>query len=170
MKVKNIRYERLFSFAKFNNERITFEAELDGNESEDKAMGELFFKVANIEEVFQAYRNCLKLLDRYDDYMESELQNIARWERDIADTKVTIEQLSKGKASDRLQAACRRESLEDMQKHLKKAKEGLLGYRKDKATIETQLIELQTKIKNGNFVPNKTVLDLVHDKRLARYF
>jgi len=157
LKVTTVRYERLFSLERYHNERISFEARLDEGESEDKAIGDLFFKVAEIEDVFQAYRNCLDSIERNSHEIDYDRGRIAELERRIAEMKVTIEKLAKGEPDERLRAACDRESLKSLRAQLEHHHGDLEKHEREKATLTKQLQELRTKIKEGNFSSNETV-------------
>jgi hypothetical protein len=63
MKVKEVYLEKLFSLEKYNNERIGFRAEVSENEDSDKVAGELFFKIMEIEDCLNVYRNVLVDID-----------------------------------------------------------------------------------------------------------
>lgn len=57
MRVKEVRFEKLFSIGDFNNERIGFTVELAEDDDEKKVLGELYFRVVQIEECLQALRD-----------------------------------------------------------------------------------------------------------------
>jgi len=169
MKVTTVRYERLFSLERYHNERISFEARLDEGESEDKAVGELFFKVAEIEDIFQAYRNCLDAMERNGHEIDYDTGRIAELERRIAEMKVSIEKLAKGEPDERLRAACDRESLKSLRAQLEHHREDLEKHEREKATLTKQLQELRTKIKEGDFSPNETVKTLLKTSHAEIY-
>jgi len=62
MKVKEIEYSRLFNFENYNNERISLRVAIDDNEDADAVIGQLFFKVLQIEEALNLYRDYLRLI------------------------------------------------------------------------------------------------------------
>jgi hypothetical protein len=56
MKIKEVEYSRLFNLADYQNERIGFKAEITDSENPNEVIGQLFFKVLEVENVFQKYR------------------------------------------------------------------------------------------------------------------
>lgn len=165
MEVTSVRYERLFSLEGYHNERISFEARLDEGESEEEAVGELFFKVAEIEDVFQAYRSCLGWLDKNAHDIDYDVRRIAELERRIAEMKVSIEKLARGELDERLKAACDRESLKSLRAQLEHHRKDLEKHEREKATLTKQFEELRKNIKKGDFSPNETVKSLLKTRQ-----
>lgn len=90
MKIKEIRYERLFNLKGYNNERIGFTAELSEGDDENKALGELFFKTLEVEECLEAYRKLAELPEAYDRLIADEQRRITDLKTDIADMKMRL--------------------------------------------------------------------------------
>ncbi len=76
MKVREVEYSRLFNLKNYNNERISLRVAIDENEDADAVIGQLFFKVLQIEEALNLYRDYLRLI------ADTE-QKIERYEREI---------------------------------------------------------------------------------------
>jgi chromosome segregation ATPase len=77
LRVKEVRFEKLFSLEGYNNERIGFTVELSEAEDENKVIAELFFKVCRIEECLNAYRRLLRKKSQLEgeyDYVKQELE------------------------------------------------------------------------------------------------
>jgi len=83
VEVKEVEYSRLFNLREYNNERIGFRVAVDDNEDVDKVVGELFFKVLQIEEALELYRKCIDLIykteqdvEYYDRRVKGDLETI----------------------------------------------------------------------------------------------
>jgi len=155
MKIKEVQYQRLFTLGKYNNERIGFVAEVDGNEDADKALGELFFKVLDVEDCLEAYRSLLEQRDRIELEINSVHHHIARLDRDISEMKVTIDELvekiEKGDIDAKLRHACETRSLKSLQEEREEQTKRLEELTREKNKIEKHIEILKQNIKNGNF-------------------
>jgi len=63
VKVREVEYSRLFNLENYQNERIGFRVEVGEDESADEVLGRLFFKVLQIEDGLQMYRNYIGLIE-----------------------------------------------------------------------------------------------------------
>ena len=155
MKIKEVQYQRLFTLGNYNNERIGFVAEVDDNEDADKALGELFFKVLDVEDCLEAYRSLLEQRDRIELEINSIHHHIARLDRDISEMKVTIDELvekiEKGDIDAKLRHACETRSLKSLQEEREQETKRLEELTRKKNEIEKQIESLKQNIKNGNF-------------------
>jgi len=152
MSVRIIRYERLFSLERYNNERIGFEVAVAENEDPDVAIGGLFFKIARIEEVFQEYRGCMERHDQLDRMIKETMESIGWHERELAQKKATIDELRRSReVDDRYRAACEARSLKRIQQDLEEARRRLEKHESEKREVETKIAELKARIKNGDF-------------------
>ncbi len=157
MKVKEVKFEKLFSLEKYNNERIGFVAEVEEGEDADKVVAELHFKILDIEDCLQAYRNILSDLDYAAERFQDEQWQVKSLEKEIADMKVRIEEISerlaRGELSvdDKLRHACDRQSYRDMQEQLERHKETLKKWDEKVEQLTKAKVELRERIKNGNF-------------------
>lgn len=169
MKIERVHYSRLFSFAKYSNERITFDASVGPDEDADKVLGELFFKVTEIEDVLQAYRNCLSRLDGIAGTIDHDASQIGELTRRIAEMKVSIDKLARGEPDERLRAACDRESLKSLNAQLKRYQKSLERDELEKSELSKQLEGLREKIAEGDFSPNETVESLLKTSSVEIY-
>jgi len=155
MKIKEVRFEKLFSLEKYHNERIGFTAEVEEGENAEKVAGELHFKIVSIEDCLNAYRTCLNDVDYASREFEDKQEHIQHLQNQISEMKVTIEELyrqaEKGNVDAKLQHACSRQSYKQLQ-------EQLVQYKKYSEEWDNTLKKLgkakdilQERIKNGNF-------------------
>jgi len=157
MKIKEVKFEKLFSLEKYNNERIGFVAEVEEGEDADKVVAELHFKILDIEDCLQAYRNILSDLDYAVNRFQDEQSCLKDLERRIADMKVRIEEISERLArgdlsvDEKLRHACDRQSYRDMQDQLERHKKALKEWDEKVEQLTKAKVELRERIKNGNF-------------------
>jgi len=155
MKIKEVQYQRLFTLGNYNNERIGFVAEVDDNENADRVLGELFFKVLDVEDCLEAYRRLLEDRDRIEREINCVHHHIARLDRDISEMKVTIDELvekiEKGDVDAKLRHACETRSLKSLQEEREQETKRLEELTRKKNEIEKQIEVLKQNIKNGNF-------------------
>jgi len=91
MRVKEVEYSRLFNLEDYNNERIGFRVAIDDNENADTVIGQLFFKVLQIEEALDLYRQYLKLISK----KEGEISEYERRAKYHAEQLVDLENRKK---------------------------------------------------------------------------
>ena len=155
MRIKEVRVEKLFSLEKYNNERFGFVAELAENDNPDKVLADLYRKILNIEDFFEACRRVNKDLEIVDHNIESAERKVARIQREIADLKVSIDELAKlaeqGDPDARLRHACDRRSLKSLNEDLEKAKKELEHYIKVKKQLTEIKQTLNSRLNQGNF-------------------
>ena len=155
MKVKEVQYQRLFTLGSYNNERIGFVAEVDGEEDAGKVLGELFFKVLDVEDCLEAYRRLLEEQNRIELKAKTVQQRIASLEKHISEMKITVDELvEKIKTGDidaRLRHACETRSLKSLEEEKEENIKELKEITKEKNKIEKQLEVLRRNIKNGTF-------------------
>lgn len=158
MKVSDVTYERLYSFGKYENERIRFNATLEDEDSPDVVIGALFFKVCDVEDCLAAFRHISDNIEVYQSRVAEYHNRSAQTSQRIAEMKVKIEEittkLNKGErlgTDARLRHACDTESYEGLKKQLAEQKTTLASYeRKLKEAIESKDV-LKQRIKEGNF-------------------
>ncbi len=83
MKVREVEYSRLFNLENYN-ERISLRVAIDDNEDADAVIGQLFFKVLQIEEALDLYRDYLERIadtqreiERYEGEIEEDTRYLA---------------------------------------------------------------------------------------------
>ena len=153
MKVKEVQYQRLFTLGSYNNERIGFVAEVNGEEDAGKVLGELFFKVLDVEDCLEAYRRLLEDQNRIRYDVGSVRQRIARLDERIAEMSELIEKIEKGEADDdaKLRFACETRSLKSLRGEREAKAKELKELIRQRDKIEKQLEVLRRNIKNGTF-------------------
>jgi chromosome segregation ATPase len=155
MKVKEVYFEKLFSLEKYCNERIGFRAEVSENENPDKVAGELFFKIMEIEDCLNAYRNVLTDVDIVSRRIAERQHDIIRIKKEMADLKTSIEELArlseKGDVDAKLRHACNQRSYKQLSEQLQNYENELAELNeKHKKRIAIKE-ELRNRIKNGVF-------------------
>jgi len=155
MKVKEVYFEKLFSLEKYNNERIGFRAEVSENDNADKVAGELFFKIMEIEDCLNVYRNVLIDIDYVGGNFEDKRHDITRIRNQMAQMKTTIEELArlgeKGDVDAKLRHACETKSYKELSEQLQ-VSERQLEELDDKIKKLVAIKEdLRERIKKGNF-------------------
>lgn len=155
MEVSEVSYERLFSFERYNNERIGFRVKLDGEENADEAIGKLYLKVLAVEDCLQAYRQCLGDIESSEHQIERYQSEIVRFSGNIADMKISIkelvEKIEKGEDDARIRHACDARSLKSLENQLKVAQEFLQKEKQKLNKLGKQREILVERIKSGNF-------------------
>ena len=155
MRIKEVQYQRLFTLGNYNNERIGFVAEVNENEDANKVLGELFFKVLDVEDCLETYRFLLRRIININEQIEHTERDIARTQSRIAELKVTIDELvekiKKGDYDARLRHACEPESLKTLNERLEDYKNLLEKQNRERKELQQKLNELAERIKNGNF-------------------
>ena len=157
MRIKEVGYDRLYSFGKYENERFHFLAEVNEGESADKVLAELFLKVCSIEDCLQAYRDLLGVIEWYRRRVADKNKEIAQISSEIADLKVKIDEITQaireGRADYdmRLRHACDRDSYKRLKEGLAESQKELMKYEaKLKKAVELKNT-LLNRIKEGNF-------------------
>jgi len=146
MKVKEVRFEKLFSLEGYNNERIGFTVELSEAEDESKVVAELFFKICQIEECLDAYR---RLLRTYQNVLEEHRYaqlDVERARKEAEELKVELE-----KSSDELEHLQKAIKLRRVADELKTREEKLAMLEEELSKLEKAREELKRRIKNGEF-------------------
>jgi predicted RNase H-like nuclease (RuvC/YqgF family) len=155
MKVKEVYFEKLFSLEKYNNERIGLRAEVSENENADKVAGELFFKIMEIEDCLNIYRNVLTDIDYIERDIEGKRHEITHISNEIEQMKTTIEELArlgeKGDIDAKLRHACETKSYKQLSERLQVCHEELAESDKKHQKLIAIKLELQKRFKNGNF-------------------
>ena len=157
MKIKEVRFEKLFSLEKYHNERIGFVADVNDNDNPQKVAGELFFEIMNIEDCLNTYRNLLY----HEGMLASEISNIeegiARTKQHMAEMKTKVEELSakidKGGdvSEEKLRHACESKSYKQLKSELNERENSLSKANElFKQTVKATE-ELKNRIKKGNF-------------------
>jgi len=155
MKVKEVYFEKLFSLEKYNNERIGFRAEVSEGEDSDKVAGELFFKIMEIEDCLNVYRNVLVDIDYVAGNFEDKRHDITRIRNQMAQMKTTIEELArlgeKGDVDAKLRHACETKSYKELSEQLQLSERQLEELDDKIKKLVAIKEELRERIKKGNF-------------------
>jgi predicted RNase H-like nuclease (RuvC/YqgF family) len=155
MKIKEVYFEKLFSLEKYNNERIGFRAEVSENENPDKVAGELFFKIMEIEDCLNVYRNVLSDISFVASRFEEKRHDITRVKNEMVRMKTTIEELArlseKGDVDAKLRHACEAKSYKELSERLQEYEREIAELDGKHEKLVAIKVELQNRIKNGNF-------------------
>ncbi|MCD6402401.1 hypothetical protein J7L36_00900 [bacterium] len=155
MKIKEVQYQRLFTLGKYNNERIGFIAEVEENEDADEVLGQLFFKILDVEDCLEAYRRLLEEKDKMEYSINNVQHRIAYLSKQISEMKVTIhelvEKIQKGDIDAKLRHACETRSLKSLQQEKEKETKRLEELIREKKEIEKYIEILKQNIKKGEF-------------------
>lgn len=155
MEIKTVTYGRLFSLGNYHNERIEFTATLSPEDDAGKALGTLFKKVTDAEKLLSFYRQVLSHVESVLGEIAHVQLNIASQETQIAQTKISIQELtekiSKGEDDVRLRHACNSTSLKDLEQQLQDWKDRLREALKRQTAIDGYLKKVEERIENGQF-------------------
>jgi DNA repair exonuclease SbcCD ATPase subunit len=155
MKVKEVYFEKLFSLEKYCNERIGFRAEVSENENPDKVAGELFFKIVEIEDCLNAYRNVLTDIDIVSRRIAERKHDIIHIKKEMADLKTSIEELArlseKGDVDAKLRHACDSRSYKQLSEQLENYENELAELNEKHKKLIAIREELRNRFKNGVF-------------------
>ncbi|HDN05539.1 MAG TPA: hypothetical protein ENF90_00915 [Candidatus Bathyarchaeota archaeon] len=155
MRIKEVRVEKLFSLEKYNNERFGFVAELAETDNPDKVFAELYQKILSIEDFLDAYRRVNDNIETVDRYITNTQHGITRIQTEIAELKVSIDELArlaeKGDPDARLRHACDRRSLKSLNEDLERKKKELAHYIKVKKQLTEIKETLKKRFNSGNF-------------------
>jgi len=153
--VKEVRFEKLFSLAKYNNERIGFTAEVEEGENPNAVTGQLHFKILAIEDCLNAWRRVLSGVE----YAVSEVENTEGYIRETKSQmkrmKVEIAELvakaEKGDVDSRFRHACSRDSYKKLTEDLVRQEENLEKWNRNLELFVNAKHTLKQRIKEGNF-------------------
>ena len=147
MKIREVKYERLFSF-NYENEKIGFAAEVE-DDSPEEVLGRLIRKAIEVEEALEIFRrikgeyNFARM--RYKE-VRSRYNSYIRREEEL---KKMIEEL-RGKGEEK-KALCMALELDDIRKSIEKAKKEIDEASKNLHEKETDYHDALLLIKTGNF-------------------
>lgn len=165
MKITEVRMEKLFSLARYNNERIGFTANVGPMDNPDQVAAKLHLKIMCLEKCLDINRRLISLVHNRTQQFRSYNERIETETKQINDTKVTMEELikaaDKGDVDSRLKHACSRTSLKSMKEELEKMKEGRLRVKTALEVASKALNILTKRIKSGTF--DLTDLELPED-------
>jgi septal ring factor EnvC (AmiA/AmiB activator) len=157
VRIKTVTYERLFSLTNYNNEKISFTAELNEHESlnPDIVIGGLFHKVTEVHKFFAYYRTVLEYIDSSHARLQDYQHRISMTEKEIEDQKITIaemtEKLKTGDLEDeRMRHACAGTSLKELNRQLESEKNSFKTEAKRKKELDDFLQELDKRVQARN--------------------
>jgi len=151
MKITTVRYERLFSLANYNNEKIAFEAIVqEEKENPDVVIGQLFLKVLAIEDTLAKYRALLQEADYADQAIRDQERHIANIIAEIPRLESEIEKI---KASPDGYADCSYQlgQLKRLKSELPRCQEDLKKLHDKNKQINEKLESMRQAIKDGKF-------------------
>ena len=154
-KIKEVHFEKLFSLAKYNNERIGFRAEIEEGDNPDKVAGELHFKILAIEDCLNKYRTVLHWIDTASENVETNAEMIRHTKERMRKMKVDIAELAaqagKGDVDAKLKHACSGDSYKQLEESLQMYEDKFRKYDEKLNLLVKAKHELRERIKNGNF-------------------
>lgn len=155
--IKEVSYERLFSFGQYENEKVRMTATVDEGQTPTQVLGELVLKILGIEDVLGAYRDKIRTVDS-ERYQKAHAEtSVSDTERHIDEMKVRIEDISARLArgeldvDGKLRHACDRESYKDLTVRLEQYKRQVAGSEKVLELAINDRDLLKKRIKEGNF-------------------
>ena len=151
MKIREIEYSRLFSFADYQNERIGFKAEITDSEDPNTVIGQLFFKTLEIERIFQRYRDLLREISCTEDYIKELERDIERHNNEIAHLEKRLAEYKERKTIRQCVIVDTAELLEETKQRLEDKKLKLKEAIKELEALRRKKRELEELIKAGKF-------------------
>ncbi len=157
MGIKEVSYERLFSFGQYENEKIRMSATIDDGQTPEIVLGNLVTKISGIEDILQTYRELVKRVESSEYHLRQTNESVNQTETRIADMKVKIEEISaklqRGEldVDDKLRHACDRQSYKDLKDQLTAEQNRLKEREKEFQDDCEQRDILKKRILAGNF-------------------
>ena len=152
MRVRSVKYERLFSFEKYNNERIGMEIELSEHDDAAAVLGELYFKILNIEKSLELFRFFQEKFETIVGRIES--RNRRRKEL-LEDIRITEKELEKIKQiqdeTERARRLCNLRDIKDLRRRLVEVEEEIEELEELRDKTRKALNDLEKMIKAGQF-------------------
>ena len=152
MRVKSVKYERLFSFAKYNNERIGIEVELSEHDNADVILGELYFKILNIEKCLEMFRflqgkfqTILQRIESLKRRRKELLEEIRRNEKKLEQAKKIEDE------TERARILCSIGDIKDLRRRLVEKEEEIEELEDLRNETSKALVDLEKMIKAGQF-------------------
>jgi len=156
MEITEVKFEKLFSLERYNNEKIGLTSSVSKADNPDQVMAELILRVLTIEDCLKLYRQ----LCETEQYYSNE---VARWERQIeqtksqiAEMKASIDTLAKkieetGDVDDKLRHACSGRSYKTLQTDLQRYEDELSRAKGQVVKATNAREEMKQRIKVGKF-------------------
>ena len=144
MRVKTVKYERLFSFEKYQNHRIGFEVELNEHDDEAAILGELYFKVLGLHTALEVHRKLMEVSFELPRKISSVAEKLRRVKEDLAEIEAARSKLKHVEdEEERYQLACKLKTEKSLQRNkieYEDELDELTGLQKevDKAILETR--------------------------------
>jgi len=151
MKIREIEYSRLFNLTNYQNERIGFKAEITDSEDPNAVIGQLFFKVLEIERIFQRYRDLLREISYTEDHIDELERRIEHYNNEIAELERRLTEYKERKDIRQCMIVDTAELLENTKERLENAKFELQNTVKQLEDLRKKRRELEQLIKAGNF-------------------
>jgi len=156
LKITSVRYGRNFYIGKDYTskemEYFNIEASVGEGENEKQVIGELFFKVMKIHEIFEEYRNTLSKISSLEHYLTQTIENIDKYRKQIAEMEKYWERYKRGELTlKELQEACKYRDIEDYRKYLEREEQEKRVYEEQLKQLKKKKKELEEKIKAGDF-------------------
>jgi len=155
MKIKEVEYSRLFNLADYQNERIGFKAEITdsdcGPNAVNAAIGQLFFKVLEIEEIFQAYRNLLREIDNLRASIRNKERHLQWLLDDLAELELRLKELEERDDIRACQVVDTKELIEERKKQIEDTKAEIAELQRQLRERENEKVRMRGLIKAGKF-------------------
>jgi len=152
LRVKSVKYERLFSFEKYNNERIGMEVEISEHDNAEAVLGELYFKILNIEKCLDLFRYLKAKLDIIISSLKSLEKKRKDLLEDIRDTEKELEEIQKiDDIMEKQRRICRLRDIKQLRRDLVEVEEKIENYEELKQETKKALEDLEQLIKAGEF-------------------
>jgi len=151
MKIREVEYSRLFNLSNYQNERIGFKVEISDSEDPNAVIGQLFFRVLEVERIFQRYRDLLRKISRTEDYIRDLERDIERYDNEIANLERRLAEYKEREDIRQCIIVDTAELLEETRERLEKTKFELQNTVKQLEDLRKKKRELEELIKAGKF-------------------
>jgi len=133
-------------------EYFNIEASVDENENEKQVVGQLFFKIMKLHEIFEEYRNTLSRISQLERNITRAIENIDKYRREIAEMEKYWQRYKRGELTlKELQQACKYRDIEDYRRWLENEEKELKEMEEQLNLLKKKKKELEEKIKAGDF-------------------
>jgi hypothetical protein len=156
MEITEVKFEKLFSLERYNNEKIGLTASISKGDNANQVMSEIILRVLAVEDCLKLYRAICDSETRYT-YEVARLEKVVLETRgEIGQMKASIDSLAKqaegGDVDAKLKHACSGRSYKALQEDLLRQDEELLQKRGQLAKATGAREEMKQRIKQGKFV------------------
>ena len=157
MKIVTVRYGRNFYIGHSSKEMeyFNFEAQINEGENEKAVIGELFFKIMKLHEVFEEYRETLfSISSTYED-IERERRYLKELRNELADLEKIEQKLKAAKGFEEIQKLqaelCKLRDKKQLQKRILEQEQEIEELEMKLDQLQRRKVLLENKIKTGDF-------------------